>query len=257
LASSKKRIVLLDEARGLAVFCMIFYHAFVLFHEVLHAQWAFDTFKFFEPIQPAFAAGFIFISGICARLSHNNTVRGIKLLIIALALTFISAVLLPSFGFERTQIYFGILHLLACSMLLFSLSKKILDKTPAIIGATLCIIIAFVTRDISFGKIGLWDDMMFRLPYEWYNIDWLFPIGIHSHEFYSADYFPLLPWSLIFLFGSFVGISVKAGKVPSFAYQSHIKFFEKLGQHSLIIYIVHIPIIYVLVFAVQWISSQF
>ncbi|NCC86478.1 MAG: DUF1624 domain-containing protein [Clostridia bacterium] len=257
MRNSRKRIALLDEIRGLAIFCMVFYHAFVLCYELTGAPWAFDTFKFFEPFQPFFAAGFIFISGICSRLSRSNMARGLKLLAVALALTFISAVLLPSFGFERTEIYFGILHLLACSILLFAIFQKAFDKTPAILGSLLCATLAFVTRDISFGKIGLWDNLVFRLPYEWYTIDWLFPVGIHSHSFFSADYFPLLPWSLIFFFGSFVGISVKNGKLPSFAYKTHFNFFEKLGQKSLLIYIVHIPIIYIFVFAFQWLSSQF
>ena len=257
MGNSRKRIVLLDEVRGLAIFCMVFYHAFDLCYEIAGFPWAFDAFKFFEPFQPFFAAGFIFISGICSRLSRNNTARGLKLLAVALALTFISAVLLPSFGFERTEIYFGILHLLACSMLLFAIFQKAFDKTPAIIGSFLCIALAFITRDISLGRIGLWDNLVFRLPYEWYAVDWLFPIGIHPHSFFSADYFPLLPWSLIFFFGSFVGISVKNGKLPSFAYRSHFKFFEKMGQKSLLIYIVHIPIIYIFVFAFQWLSSQF
>ncbi len=246
----------LDEIRGFAVFCMVFYHAFFLCYQLLGTEWALKAFNFFGPIQPFFAAGFIFISGICSRLSHNNTARGIKLLILALSLTFISVVLLPSFGFEGTEIYFGILHLLACSILLFSLLQKVFDKTPAIFGAVLCIAIAFVTRDISYGKIGLWDNMVLRIPYEWYAVDWLFPIGIYPHNFFSADYFPLLPWSFIFFFGSFVGVPIKVGKVPSFAYKSHFKFFEKLGQKALLIYIVHIPIIYVLLFAIQWISQQ-
>ena len=256
MAYSKKRILLLDEVRGFAVFCMIIYHALFLSYQLLDTGWAYEAFKFFEPIQPLFASIFIFISGICSRLSQKNTARGIKLLILALSLTFISVVLLPSFGFENTQIYFGILHLLACSILLFSLFRKGFDKIPAILGATLCILIAFITRDISYGRIGLWDDLILRVPYKWYAIEWLFPIGIFPHGFFSADYFPLLPWSFVFFFGTFVGISIKNGRVPSFAYKSHFKFCERLGQNALLIYIVHIPVIYILLFAIQWISTQ-
>ncbi|MEG1436919.1 MAG: heparan-alpha-glucosaminide N-acetyltransferase domain-containing protein [Oscillospiraceae bacterium] len=256
MGSGKKRIAILDETRGFAVFCMIFYHAFVIYYEFFNSQIAFDAYKFFEPVQPIFAAGFIFISGICTRLSHNNAARGLKLLCIAVALTFVSAVLLPTFGFQDTAIYFGVLHLLAVSMLLFAVLQKPMDKIPATIGAILCIAIVFVTREITVGRIGLWGDMVYTIPNQIQNLDFLFPLGIESNKFFSADYFPIFPWSFVFLFGSFVGISVKEGKVPAFAYKSRVKFFDKIGKNALLIYIVHIPILYILGFAIQWLLSQ-
>lgn len=256
MRNGKKRIAILDETRGLAVFCMIFYHAFVIYYLFFDAYWAYKAYKFFEPVQPIFAAGFVFISGICTRLSHNNTARGLKLLIIAIALTFVSAVLLPSFGFQDTAIYFGILHLLSVSMLLFSLLQKPMDKIPATIGAIICLAIIFITRDITLGKIGLWGDMMWTIPEKVRSVDYLFPLGIESSKFFSADYFPIFPWSFIFLFGSYVGVSVKEGKVPAFAYKSRVKLFDKMGKNALLIYIVHIPIIYILGFAIKWIISK-
>lgn len=255
MGSVKKRIVILDEARGIAVFCMIFYHAFVIYSSLFDSRLAYEAYKFFEPVQPVFAAGFIFISGICSRLSHNNTARGLKLLCLALALTFVSAILLPSFGFKDTAIYFGILHLLSISMLLFSLLRKPMDKIPATIGAILCLAIVFITRDLTVGKIGLWGDMMYNVPESVKSLDFLFPLGIESDQFFSADYFPILPWSFVFLFGSYVGISVKGGKVPAFSYKSHFKFFESLGKNALLIYIFHVPVIYILGYLVKWINS--
>lgn len=257
MGNGKKRVAILDETRGFAVFCMVFYHAFVIYYLFFDSEIAYKAYKFFEPVQPIFAAGFILISGICSRLSHNNTARGLKLLAVSIALTFITAVLLPSFGFKDTGIYFGILHLLSISMLMFSIFRKPMDKMPAAIGALLCLAIVFLTRDITAGKIGLWGDMMLTIPEKIQNVDYLFPLGIQSDKFFSADYFPIFPWAFVFLFGSYVGISVKNGKVPSFAYKTRVKFFDVLGKNALIIYLFHVPVLYVIGFAIQWALSKF
>ena len=120
MAAGKKRIYLLDELRGLAVFCMVFYHAFYSMSEFFNIAIGTKLLDFFTPAEPFFAALFIVISGISSRLSHNNTKRGVRLLCVALALTVVTAVIMPMMHFEGAEIYFGILHLLSLSMLIFS-----------------------------------------------------------------------------------------------------------------------------------------
>lgn len=256
MSSSKKRVVLLDEVRGFAVFCMIFYHAFILISELYQIKWAFDAFKLFEPVQPYFAGLFILISGICCNYSKSNMARGIKLLIVAVALTFITTVILPEFGFKGAQIYFGILHLLSFSMIIYALICKALKHIPSSIGAILCLAIAFVFREFPAGKITIWGDMSYTLPAKVHEISWLFPIGIQPFNFFSADYFPLLPWLFVFLAGSFIGVGFKAGRIPSSFYKHHSKFFETLGRYALYIYIGHIPVIYIICAFIKWISTK-
>lgn len=113
MAAGKKRIYLLDELRGLAVFCMVFYHAFYSMSEFFNIAVGTKLLDFFTPAEPFFAALFIVISGISSRLSHNNTKRGVRLLCVALALTVVTAVIMPMMHFEGAEIYFGILHLLS------------------------------------------------------------------------------------------------------------------------------------------------
>ncbi|MBR3620982.1 MAG: DUF1624 domain-containing protein, partial [Clostridia bacterium] len=45
----KKRIFMLDEVRGLAVFCMVLYHAYWVFGDVFGFQAAKKLFVFFTP----------------------------------------------------------------------------------------------------------------------------------------------------------------------------------------------------------------
>ena len=134
MAAGKKRIYLLDELRGLAVFCMVFYHAFYSMSEFFNIAVGTKLLDFFTPAEPFFAALFIVISGISSRLSHNNTKRGVRLLCVALALTVVTAVIMPMMHFEGAEIYFGILHLLSLSMLIFSALRAGLDKINPIVG---------------------------------------------------------------------------------------------------------------------------
>ena len=57
------RYFLLDEIRGFAVICMVFFHAFYTCFETLSIGFFGDLINFFLPAEPFFAAGFIFISG--------------------------------------------------------------------------------------------------------------------------------------------------------------------------------------------------
>ena len=71
---------------------------------------------------------------------------------------------------------------------------------------------------------------------------WLYPLGLG--EFEGADYFPLLPWLFCFLAGSFAGVWAKAGKFPGWMYKSRARWLSWLGKHTLVIYVVHQPVIF-------------
>ena len=75
----RPRIHFLDELRGIAVFCMVFYHAFYTIGYFFNWGWGLWLLNFFMPAEPFFAALFIFISGIASNLSHSNIERGSKL----------------------------------------------------------------------------------------------------------------------------------------------------------------------------------
>ena len=164
MAAGKKRIYLLDELRGLAVFCMVFYHAFYSMSEFFNIAVGTKLLDFFTPAEPFFAALFIVISGISSRLSHNNTKRGVRLLCVALALTVVTAVIMPMMHFEGAEIYFGILHLLSLSMLIFSALRAGLDKINPIVGIIVCIAIYIFTYGVSAGYVGIAGLKTFNLP---------------------------------------------------------------------------------------------
>ena len=73
--------------------------------------------------------------------------------------------------------------------------------------------------------------------------DWLLPFGIHSPAFGSFDYFPLFPWFGIFLVGAALGKSLYAARRSLIPGRLPVTFVNLAGRHSLLIYIVHQPVI--------------
>lgn len=256
MAAGKKRIYLLDELRGLAVFCMVFYHAFYSMSEFFGFEIGTKLLDFFTPAEPFFAALFIVISGISSRLSHDNTKRGVRLLCIALALTVITAVIMPMMNFEGAEIYFGILHLLSLSMLIFSALRAGLDKINPIVGFVLCIVIYILTYGVSAGFVGIAGLKTFALPAALYKTNYFMPLGFFNSSFHSADYFPLLPHLFMFLAGTFIGIYAANGRFPAFTYRRRSKALCFLGRHALVIYIAHQPVIFGILWVVEKILGK-
>ena len=251
----KPRIELLDELRGLAVFCMIFYHAFYIGMSYFVSAFSDRAFDFFLPLQPFFSSLFIVICGVSSRLSRNNFKRGMILLAIAIGFSLATIFVLPLIGVQRAEIRFGILNLLSFSILLFSLLRPLLEKINPAVGALVCLLLYSLTGGVAKGYLGL-PFLRLDLPGSFYQLPYLFPIGIYNREFYSADYFPLLPNFFMFLAGAFLGVYVKNGRVPQFAYKKYVPFFGFLGRQSLIIYIAHAPVIYFIFFIVEKITRM-
>lgn len=122
-AKKTGRIWTMDELRGVAVFCMIFYHGFYTVGFLFGDFWGKFFFHFFMPAEPFFAGLFMFISGIACNLSHSNLGRGLKLLALAMGVTLVTWLALPD-----DIITFGILHFLAVCMILAGLLKPAVDR---------------------------------------------------------------------------------------------------------------------------------
>ncbi len=239
-----KRICLLDEIRGAAVLCMIFYHTFYTLATIFSIPFAYRVLAIFEPIDPYFATIFIVISGIVSQLSRSNLKRGLKLAAVSVVVTLVTYFLFP-----QDVILFGILHFLAFAMIWYGLTAKWREKIPLWLGLTACAVLTFCFAWVEHGKFAA----VLPLPAVLYKTNLLFPLGMYSETFYSADYFPILPWIFVFLFGTYLGRLAKAGKFPAFTYKSRVPFLSFIGKHALWIYILHQPVI----FSIAWIVTRF
>ena len=149
--AGRGRIHLLDELRGFAVFCMVFYHGFYTLAFLYNLRAGMILLNFFMPAEPYYAGLFMLISGISSNLSHSNLVRGVKLLGVALAITLITYLAVP-----EEVIVFGILHFLSVCMILYGLLKPVADRFRFSWAAVaVCAVLYLCTMGISSGYLGL------------------------------------------------------------------------------------------------------
>ena len=240
-----RRIALIDEVRGLAIFLMVIYHTF------------FDLVVIFRLNIPVFYSGlvqflvalfgglFIFISGTACHLSRSNLKRGALCFALGLLLTLVTTLFLP-----QEQILFGILHFLGVAMMLFPLLEPLLRKVPPGLGLAACLLLAVLCYHIPDGYVGFEDLFRLDLPRGPYLAEWLFWLGFPGDAFVSSDYFPILPWIFVFLAGSFFGVFVKERRLPNWFYATQeeqpraLRPLAFIGRHTLIIYLLHQPVVY-------------
>lgn len=235
LRASRPRIWEIDFLRGLSILLMVLYHLGYDLTELCGIQRPLGI--PFEPdrgvwliLQYSFAGLFIVLSGISSTLSHNNVRRALKLLAVALVITAVTYIYSPS-----AAIYFGILHFLGIAILIYGLT---LERSKALICA-------------GTGAIVLGLSLALRLALKNVEVrfDWLMPFGVYSPLFVSADYFPLLPWLGVFLAGTALGKSAYARKRSLFPSGLPETFINAAGRHSLLIYVLHQPILFGILFA--------
>jgi len=225
----RERIWEIDFLRGLSIILMVGYH---LLYDLGAMAGVGSLLGFTTDLStPAwlaaqyfFAGLFVVLSGISSTLSRGNVRRALKLLAVALLVT------VATFVFNRAAtVHFGILHCLGVSILLYGAAfEKAKAPACAIAGAAVLVVSAALPFALKGAAI---------------RFDWLLPLGLHTPAYSSFDYFPVLPWFGIFLAGVSLGKSVYASKRSLIRRRLPVTFINFAGRHSLLIYIVHQPVI--------------
>ena len=223
------RIWEIDFLRGLAVILMVCYHLlfdlgeFVGIKKFLGWSTNLSTVAWVAA-QYFFAGLFVVLSGTSSTLSRNNLRRGLRLLAVSLL---VSA---ATYIFDASSaVYFGILQCLAVSMLVYGAAfEKARAAVCAAAGAAVIGLAAILP--------ALKEALAIRT-------NWLMPFGLHSQSFSAFDYFPLIPWFGIFLVGAALGKTLYASKRSLLPWSLPTTFVNFAGRHSLLIYIIHQPVI--------------
>ena len=239
----KKRIPVIDELRGFTVLLMILYHAVYSWAYIFGLPFGFAMMTVLFPIHYAIPLPFVFISGICTKLSRSNLRRGMLLLIPALLINIVT-IFLETY-ITGIAIWFGVINMLSVVMILYGLCGKYLEKLPALPSFIVCLILFPLTWGIKRRYVGIFGIKLFDLPDFLYNTKFLFPIGFPHESFYSSDYFPLLPWLFLFLAGAYFAAVMKTSPIMESEklYRSHSRILSFIGKNALYIYIAHQPVI--------------
>ncbi|WP_265446420.1 heparan-alpha-glucosaminide N-acetyltransferase [Acetivibrio straminisolvens] len=219
--TSSERIWEIDVLRGILVIIMVILHILYDLEFVYNFPIGYGT-GFIDKIRILDATLFIMVSGISTKFSKNSFRRG---LVVFFAALFISLV---TFIAGRDYfISFGILHLLGICMMVSPLLKKI--PTPWLL--ILSLIIAgtrFIVSDVN----------VFH--------NYFFMFGFHNDKFISADYYPIFPWAWPFLLGIALSRFIYKEKKSIFKFSVRDNHISRLGRHSLLVYLIHQPVILLL-----------
>lgn len=234
----RQRVKILDILRGGAMILVIAYHVLydlVFIKGIVLPVWLTP----YGPIVEAVHTGFLWVlfavSGICSGYSRNLLRRGVGLSFVGFAITVVTVLWLPDYA-----IVFGVLSCFGGCMILTALCSKVLDAIPWPILTALGILLWIVFMDFSKGVLHLlFTDATFALP----NVEYLYPIGIVEKNFYSIDYFPLIPYLFMFWAGRGLYRPISKQQFPKWFYNANCPVLEWMGRHSLLIYVVHQPIL--------------
>lgn len=238
------RYHILDYIRGLTLISMILYHLTWDLVNIYDIPWEWYDTRGAYFWQQTICWTFILLSGFCWSMGRHRLKRGVTVLAASALITVITILFLP-----EDRIVFGVLTLLGVSMLLCIPLEKGLQNIPPFAGLLIAFGCFFFLRNVPRGGIGFEGLRFFQIPGNLYKNTFMAFLGFPPDQFYSSDYFPLLPWFFLFLTGYFLFqvcrrrnlLTHYQGKAPRNAAE---KCISRMGQHSLLIYLLHQPVVY-------------
>lgn len=239
------RYAFIDFLRGFFILLMVVYHFCYDLDLFGYIDTAFGK-NYWIPFRYVIVIGFLSLVGVSLVLVHSNKIkwqsmkkRSWQLLLAAIAVSISSYFIAPS-----QVTLFGILQfILLASWLALPFVNRY--KLALLLG------IVVFTLGHSFTS-AIFDSI------------WLHWLGMNENERKALDFVPLFPWFGTVLIGISLGhwlfYSVKGqavarlqlGNIRGLATISSV--LEKAGQHSLLIYLVHQPILFAAFYAVEMIK---
>lgn len=236
-----KRYAALDAIRGIALLNMLLYHAVWDLVHLFGFDWQWYQSQAVYIWQQGICWTFIFLSGFCQPLGTHGLKRGCVVFLAGLLISAVTALAAP-----ESLVLFGVLTLIGSCMMLFVPLEPVLKKRAPAAGLAVSFTVFFLTKNIDQGHLGFGSWKLASLPESWYH-DWATAyLGLPAPDFYSTDYFPLLPWAFLFAAGYFLyQIFAQKEWLRHFSV-SGLKPMEWMGRHSLVIYMLHQPVLYLL-----------
>ena len=234
---SANRYALLDELRGLDLISMMCYHGLwdVVFLFGVQLPWY--TGMPGHLWQQSICWVFILLSGFCVPLGHRTLKRGAQVFAAGALVTVVTLVFMP-----EDRVVFGVLTFLGSAMLLTGVLEPLLKKIPPAAGLAVSAVLFALTYHLDERWLGF-GGLRLALPDAWYANYFTAFFGFLPFDFYSTDYFALLPWLFLFWAGYFLHFCMGRARMEPLR-RSVCAPLGWLGRHSLGIYLLHQPVIY-------------
>lgn len=236
----KNRLHFLDALRGFNLINMIAFHGLwnLVYLFGMRADWYTGSPGYLW--QQAICWTFIVLSGFCWNLGRHHLKRGLTVFGGGLIVTAVTCIVMP-----ESRIVFGVLTCLGSCMLLLIPAEKLLRNVPAAIGLAASFGSFLLLRNISSGTLGFERFVLCSLPETLYRNLLTAYLGFPPRGFFSTDYFPLFPWFFLFVTGSFLFRVLEERKLNEKLFaKGQVPVLNWLGRHSLIVYLLHQPVLY-------------
>lgn len=238
--SGRGRYYLLDGIRGITLISMILYHAAWDLVYLLGVEWSWYHSDRAFVWQQSICWTFILLSGFCMTLSRHKWRRGLVVSGAGLLVTAATLVFLP-----QDRVVFGVLTFLGSAMLVTALLEQWLLRVQPVAGMVICSVLFYVFRWVNHGYLQLWQGKSVSLPSAWYQGGLGAFAGFPGSDFFSTDYFSFLPWIFLFWVGMYLGcITERLGDWKRGILGINAAPLTWMGQHSLLIYLLHQPVLY-------------
>lgn len=235
--AAHQRIGIFDVVRGFSVVSMVLFHLCydLRFLVGVPLDW------FAPPLQDVWRASiswtFLFVAGCMCPLSRSNLRRGLQYAGVALAIWAVTTV-----AAVDTPISFGIIYCMsACTLVAWALGRlHALPRGPA--AAVVLLVTFFALLGLASGTVGL-GPAQAAVPAGLYASGWLSWLGLPGPAFASGDYYPLLPYLMLYLAGCALGGSWAQHGYPAWAQRARVSPLSFLGRRALTVYVIHQPVL--------------
>lgn len=262
----KVRYPKIDILRGLCLISMIVYHTVWDLVNIYDFNWIWYRSELARVWQQSICWTFILLAGFCLPMGRHHIRRGVIVFGSGALITAVTLIVMP-----EQPIIFGVLTFIGSCVILVGLIDRLLQKIMSQVLSIAGMIINFMlfafTYSVNYRAVGVFGEELIRLPGSIYDNYFTTFLGFPPAEFASTDYFSIVPWIFLFMtgyflyfpvmkwekseceqssgkFGSRESSSGATGSVSRWLQRGKCKPLEWLGRHSLIVYLVHQPMIY-------------
>jgi uncharacterized membrane protein len=235
--SETQRLWEVDVIRGIAVVLMVCYHfIFDLAYFGAYSGNMYST--FWQSIARSIGTTFILVMGVSLTLRYSRLKSRLDRKQLFLRYLRRGAILfgwgmvitaVTYFVVGHGFVVFGILHLLGASTVLaFPFLRS---RWASLVGG-----IVAIGLGVYLGSVKTLSP-------------WLLWLGVPEFRRWMVDYYPLFPWFGLALLGIFLGFTLYDGgarrfALPDLSQRTPVRALGYLGRHSLLIYLVHQPILF-------------
>ncbi|GIV76396.1 DUF1624 domain-containing protein [Litorilinea aerophila] len=238
--SPARRFWEIDALRGVAIIMMVIFHLMwdLWFFRVLPDLVLYAGFwKYFQRVT---ANLFILLVGVSLTISYRRASRGggggpglfqkfLRRGMRIFAWGMVISLVVAALGIG--QVHFGILHLIGFSV---AAAYPFLER-----------------RWLNLALWALFNVAGYVLLSVRVSFPWLVWLGVEPYGYGAVDYFPIVPWFGVVLLGIFVGNTFYTGRgrqlpLPEWGGSLPVRWLSFLGRHSLTIYLLHQPALFLL-----------